>query len=77
MECNRHTFFDILGHSMPFDPPNNPKSQTFEKMRKKIGDINILHLYITNDDHIMHGSYGKEHKTKFCHFGLFFAILPP
>ena len=56
VECNRHKFFEILGHSMPFGPPNNPKSQPFEKMRKTLGDIIILRLCITNDDHIMHGS---------------------
>ena len=41
---------------MPFDPPNNPKNQNFEKNRKTPGDIIILHLCTTNDDHMMYGS---------------------
>ena len=28
-------FFVILGHFLPFDPPNNLKNQSFEKMKKK------------------------------------------
>ena len=54
-------FFVILGHFLPFDPPNNPKNQNFEKMKKKQkqtkpGDISILHLYSTNDDHMIYRS---------------------
>ena len=49
-------FFN-LGHFLPFDPPNKPKSQNFEKMKKKTpGYIIIIHLSTTNDNHIMHGS---------------------
>ena len=36
------SFFVILGHVLTFDPPNNPKNQSFEK--KTPGDISILHL---------------------------------
>ena len=46
--------FVILGHFLPFDPTNNLKNQNFEKMKKKTkkhGDIIILHLCTTNDDH--------------------------
>ena len=49
-------FFVILGHFFPYDPPNNPKNQNFEKMKKMLGDIIILHLYTTNYHHIMYGS---------------------
>ena len=48
-------FFVILGHFLPFDPPNNLKNQNFEKMKKPYEDI-ILHLHATNDDHMMYGS---------------------
>ena len=41
---------------MPFDPPNNLKNQSFEKMGKKPEYIIILHLQTTNDDHLMYGS---------------------
>ena len=29
----------ILGHFLPFDPPNNPKNQNFEKMKSEPADI--------------------------------------
>ena len=35
---------------MSFDPPNNPKNQNFEKNKKILGDIIILHLCTTNDN---------------------------
>ena len=40
-------FFVILGHFLPFYPPNNPTNQNFEKMIKLPGDIFILHLSTT------------------------------
>ena len=48
--------FYHFGPFLPFDPPNNPKNQNFEKMRKTPGDIIILHLCTTNDHHMMYGS---------------------
>ena len=39
--------FVILSHFLPFDPPNNPKNQNFEKMKKTPGDITNLHLCIS------------------------------
>ena len=39
----------ILGHFLPFYPPNNQKNQNFENMKKIAGDI-ILHM-IKNDSH--------------------------
>ena len=39
-----------------FDPPNNPKNQKFEKIKKMPGDIIILHLCATNYDHMIYGS---------------------
>ena len=42
------SFFVILGHFLHFDPPNNPKNQNFEKI-KKSGDIIILQLCTTNE----------------------------
>ena len=47
-------FFVILGYFCPL-PPKNPKNQNFEKIKKTDGDIIILHLCTTNDDHMMHG----------------------
>ena len=128
-------FFVISDHFLPFYPPNKPKNQNFEKMKKlprdiiilhrcnindnhmmygswdteanrqiflsfwtifcpftsltnkkiKIWknektprDIIILHMCTINDNHMMYGSWDMKHVTDriFCHFGLFFALLP-
>ena len=52
----RSEFFAILDHFLPFDPPNNPKNQNFEKIKISAGDIIILNLSTTNDNHMIHGS---------------------
>ena len=49
-------FFVILGHFLPFDPPNKLKNQNFKKMKNMCGDTISLHLCTTNDDHMMYGS---------------------
>ena len=49
-------FFVILAPFLPFYPPNNPKNQNFEKMKKLPGVIIILHRCNINDNHMMHGS---------------------
>ena len=49
--------FVILGYFLPFYPANNLKNQNCEKMKKKPGDIIILHLYTTNDNRMMYGSW--------------------
>ena len=53
-------FFVILDHFLPFYPPNNPKNQNFEKMKKRPGDIIILHMCTKNDNHMMYGSGEME-----------------
>ena len=69
-------FFVIIGHFLPFDPPNNPKNWNFEKMKKKLGDI-ILHLCTTNDDHMMYGSWDiKRNKQFFDNLGFFCPLTP-
>ena len=46
------TFFGILGHFLAFYPTNNPKNKIWKKWRKMPGDIIILYLCATNDDHM-------------------------
>ena len=41
-KARRTEHFVILGHFLPFDPPNNPKNQNFEKMKKTSRDILIV-----------------------------------
>ena len=52
MEHDRQNFLLVLGHFLPFYPPNNPESQNFEKMKKEPGEITILHKSTINDNHI-------------------------
>ena len=73
----RTDFFFILDHFLPIYPPKNPKNQNFEKKKKTPGDITILHMCPINDNHTMYGSWDMECDRIFCHFGPFFALLPP
>ena len=75
-----NSFFLILvGHFLPFDPPNNLKNQSFEKITKVPEDIMILHLNTTNDDHMMYGSWDVEHdrQNSFVIFNYFLPFYPP
>ena len=66
--CHFGLFFALL-------PPNNPKNQNFEKMKKTAGDIIILQMRTLNDNHMMYGTWDMEPLDRiFCHFGPFFAL---
>ena len=69
----------IFCHLDHFYPPNNPKNQNFEKIKKTPGDIITLHMCTINENHMIYGSWDMEHVTDriFCHFGPLFSILPP
>ena len=43
-------FFVILDCFLPFNPPNNPEYQNFEKMKKMPEDIIILHICTINEN---------------------------
>ena len=75
MKCERQ-FFVILGHYLPTVPPNNPKNQNFEKIKKKAWRYYHFHLRTTNDNHMMYGSWDMEHNTIICHSGPFFELFP-
>ena len=49
--CNYGPLFALL-----LPAPNNPKNQNFEKMKKTLGDIMILHKCTKNYDQMMYGS---------------------
>ena len=53
-------FFVILEDFLHFHPPNNPKNQNFEKIKKPRGDIITLQLCTINDNHMMYGSWDME-----------------
>ena len=49
INCNRQIFFVILGHFLPFYPPNSPKKENIKKMKKLPGNI-ILHKWTKNHE---------------------------
>ena len=60
---------------LTFDLTNNRKNQNFEKIKKILGDIIILHLCITNDDRIMYGPWDIVHdRYNFPFLGTFFVL---
>ena len=67
-------FFVILDHFLPFYPPNNPKNQNFEKMKKTPGDI-ILYKCTKNHDHMLYCSWDMVHDG--CNYFSFWAIFCP
>ena len=69
-------FFLILDCCLHFYPPNL-KNQNFEKLKKKPGDI-ILHMCITNYNHIIYGSWDIKHDgQKFLSFWTAFCPFTP
>ena len=64
---NFRQFFVLLPHHWPW-------KLKFEKMWKTPGDI-LLHMYNTNQDHMMYGSWDiKAQDRVFCYFGPSFAL---
>ena len=50
-------FFCHFGLFFAFLPPDNPKYENFEKMKKAPVDVIILHIFIINDNHMMYDSW--------------------
>ena len=75
--ARRTEFFVILDYFLPFYPPNNSKNQNFKKMKKKSGDIIILHKCTINENHIMYGSWDmKRDGQNFLFSTVFFPFTP-
>ena len=72
---NRHIFFVILGHILPFYPPNSLKNENIKKM-KTPGDIIILHKCTKTHDHMLYSSWDMVRGRCNCCF-LFWAIFCP
>ena len=71
-------FFVILDHFLPFHPPNNLKHQTFEKIKKTLGDIITLHMCTINGNHLMYGSWDMEcDRQIFVILDCFLPFTPP
>ena len=58
----------------PFYPPNNPKNQKFEKVKKIPGNIIILQMCTINNNHMMYGSWDiKRDRQIFLSFWTIFC----
>ena len=65
-----------MGHFLPFYPPNSPEDKNFKNMKKKPGDIIILHMCTKNYCQMMYSSWNMVHGRCNCYL-LFSAIFCP
>ena len=72
----RTEFFVTLDHFLYFYPPNNPKNQNFEKIKKSSGGIIILHKCTLNDNYIMSDFWGMT-CNGWSYFGPFLPYYSP
>ena len=71
--CHFGPFFALL----PL-PPDKPKNQNFEKLKKTPGDIINLHMYTINDNHMMYVSWDmKCDGQDFLSFWTVFCLFTP
>ena len=66
----------ISDHFLPFYPPNNPKNQNFEKLKKTPGDIIILHKCTKNHDHMLYCSWDMARDGCNCYFSFWTIFCP-
>ena len=60
----------------PPPAPNNPKNQNFEKLKKTLGDIMILHKCTKNYDQMMYGSWDMVRDRCNCYFSFWVIFCP-
>ena len=75
IKCKGQSFLSFWASFSPFDPPNNPKNQNFEQIKKAPKDIIIVDFCTTIDNHMMYGSRDIEHNRH--NLLLFWAIFCP
>ena len=75
-EAWQRIFFVILDCFLPCYPPNNPKSQNFEKLKKTPGDIIILQKCTKNHDHMLYCSWDMVHDRCSCYFFILGYFCP-
>ena len=76
MKCDRQNFLSFSTVFCLFTPLTTQKIKILKKMKKKSGDIIILHMCTINDNHMMYGSWDMKHDrqnvlsflTVFCNF---------
>ena len=63
---------------LPFYPPNDPENQSFEKMKRALGDIIILQMCTIKGNHTMYVSWDMEHHVQnFLSFCAVFCLFTP
>ena len=69
--CHFGQFFALL-------PPNYPKNQIFEKIKKLPGDIIMLHRCAINVNHMMYGSSDmmRDRQSFLSFWTVFFSFTP-
>ena len=72
MECDRHNYLSFWAIFFPFTPLLNPKIKICKNV-KKPGDIILLHIFTTNEGHMMSGSWHKRQDRQ--SFLSFWAII--
>ena len=77
VRCDRQKFLSFWVNFCPFSPQTTQKIKIL-KLKKSPGNIIILHICAIHDNHIIYVSWDMEYnRQNFCHFGPFFALLPP
>ena len=77
MKHDGQNFLSFWTVFSPFTPPNNPKSKNFEKMKKALEDIIILHKSTKNHDHMLYCSLDMAcNGLNYCSFWAS-ILLPP
>ena len=77
MKRDEQNFLSFWTIFFPFYPPNNPKNQNFEELKKKNpGDIIILHKCTKNHDQMLHCSFDMAN-NKYNYYFSFWAIFCP
>ena len=65
-----HMMYELQSVTYIFDPPTLKIELLKKNEKKKSGDIIILQWYITNDNHIIYGSWDMQcNRNKFLLFG--------
>ena len=72
--CLMDVIIFYFGQIFALLPPNSPKTQNLTKMKKKPGDIIILHKCTKNHDHLLYCSWYMVPDRCNCYFS-FWAIF--
>ena len=69
--CVTHVIIFHFGPLFTLLPPNCPKNEDFQKMKKTPGDAIILHKWTKNHDHMLYCFWDMVHDR----YNLYFFIL--